>query len=167
MHAAAKKLVLFLGLTQWACPSEESKPPDTNPPTGRVAIAFADKPFEKLPVVDGYPTAFSGSVSGTSVALRYDATLKDPVTAKGACLDVLVRCLESLPSGDASVRRCVAEAPVCATQEPWNEAPCCPTACKDAFAAEAGASAYDAAIEHFADGVSCYPGLEAFLGAAR
>ncbi|MBI2376926.1 MAG: hypothetical protein HYV07_23200 [Deltaproteobacteria bacterium] len=164
---AQRLLAAFAAVALAACPGADPARPDPEAPNDRVPIELEERPFEQLPIVDGERVVFAGDVSGTRVKIVHDDTLRDAITAKGACLDVLVRCLEAAPSGEATVKNCVSEAPVCATERPWDEAACCPAACKDAFFAERALDAYDSWILHFADGSECYPGLAALVGGGR
>ena len=91
--------------------------------------------------------------------LSYDGALADPVTAYADCSALVLACLEGGKDFDA----CVPATPSCATTEPWTEAPCCPSACKDAYttARGSGGDAFDAFMAVFVTDGSCFPGLEA------
>ncbi len=95
--------------------------------------------------------------------LELDPTLRDPITAVGACADLVSYCV-----GPDSIDTCVARAPACATSQPWNEArPCCPSACADAYrqARRAGQSELDAFQDVFFRQPDCFPGVRAALEA--
>ena len=96
--------------------------------------------------------------------LELDPTNKDALTGLAACGDLISYCYAP---GSKDVKACFGAAPKCATTQPWNEAPCCPQACSDAFDAEtAKGTAPVAALEKvlFRE-PDCFPGVRALLEA--
>jgi hypothetical protein len=134
-------------------------------PVGLPRIEFATDPFANLPVdEDGKKVVMEGRSGGDRFMIRADETLRDPITAKAACLHLVLTCLNSAPPAEESIAPCVDQTPTCATEMPWEEADCCPAACKSAFTSAIQAEGVaDAFIEHLAGGKDCYPGLRAFL----
>ncbi|MCQ1547606.1 MAG: hypothetical protein NOF05_02000 [Candidatus Accumulibacter phosphatis] len=60
-------------------------------------------------------------------SLQVDATLRDPITAVGACTGWITACLKP---GERELDDCARSAPQCATNTPWLESSaCCPAAC--------------------------------------
>jgi hypothetical protein len=96
--------------------------------------------------------------------LEFDPTVKDALTALGECADLVSYCYAP-PSFDLTA--CFASARTCTTQQPWTEKPCCPQACKDAFAAEVakGTAHKDALEKVLFRQPDCFPGVTTLLGA--
>lgn len=96
--------------------------------------------------------------------LELDPTIKDPLTALGECADLISYCYAP-PTFDLSA--CFTQARTCATQQPWNEKPCCPQSCKDAFTGELakGTAHKDALEKVLFRQPDCFPGVAAFLEA--
>jgi hypothetical protein len=120
------------------------------------------------PAALGLPTLPNGNtvlLAIPGLRLEHAPTLKDPLTALGACARWVTGCFEP---GSRSLDACVNSVPSCTTDEPWLEATeCCPAACQDAYRARRAANeepwpALDATL--FVDG-SCMPGLAALVGA--
>jgi hypothetical protein len=92
--------------------------------------------------------------------VHVDPTLSDGITAWADCLSTVSGCMrEAGEAGD--VGACVASAPVCATDTPWEEGPCCPADCVSAFdaAVSAGSSAHDAYVQAWVMEPACFPGV--------
>jgi hypothetical protein len=64
-------------------------------------------------------------------SLEFDAHLRDPITAVGACTDWITSCLKP---GERELDDCARSAPKCATNTPWEEgSACCPAACFEQY----------------------------------
>ncbi|MCB9761198.1 MAG: hypothetical protein H6739_15260 [Alphaproteobacteria bacterium] len=94
---------------------------------------------------------------GTST--HFDPELRDAVTAYADCGAELAACLETT-QGDFAA--CMGSVPICQTDTPWTEGPCCPAACEDAFNEKvaAGMSAFDAYARTIVLEPDCFPGLD-------
>jgi hypothetical protein len=132
-------------------------------PIGR-PVAFAPPPAPDLDAL-GVPRLPDGTffvVAIPNASLAIDPTLRTPVTALGACTGWITGCVET---ASGSLDDCARSAPSCATDEPADEAACCPASCFDAYqAARRGGLADLAAFSavYFRDG-SCVPGLRALV----
>ena len=110
--------------------------------------------------------ATGGYVLSTSadVSLVADITRRDPVTAAGACLGLMLACYAP---GERNLPGCFANVPTCATRTPWEEAAaCCDTSCGARYAAlraEGQPPAAAATMAILAEG-SCMPGYDAWEG---
>lgn len=92
------------------------------------------------------------------VRLDLNPSVHDPISALGACADVVTRCyLPPMRSLDV----CVDFVRVCATDTPWNEPPCCPVSCRAGYhAARTRGDAPLDAFEHvYLDAPTCVPGV--------
>lgn len=99
--------------------------------------------------------------------LEYDPTLRDPITALAACVDVVIGCVDP---DTRSLDDCFRSAPRCSTQTPWTEAtPCCPSACFDLYAStrSAGAEPFPAFEQTLFIDRACMPGLSEQLAVGR
>jgi hypothetical protein len=97
--------------------------------------------------------------------LTIDPTLRDPVTALGACTAWITACVD--PS--RSLDDCARSAPPCATDRPWEEATaCCPAACFEGYqrARQGGTEPLAAYEQVYFKDASCFPGLRALLAGA-
>jgi hypothetical protein len=115
--------------------------------------------FSQFPVDDGGNTIVSTSELGT---IALDLSARNPLTGLSACADLISFCV-SPPA--RSLDACVAYAPVCNTDQYWEEAPCCPEACLNAYVElRRGGTAGIAAIENvlFEDR-NCFPTLNDYL----
>lgn len=115
--------------------------------------------FQLFPPVAGSARLLA---EATNARLEFDPTTKDALTALGLCVDAAVYCYEP---GGRSLEDCLAHTRTCATSEPWNEAACCPKACKDDFeAAVKKGEAPSAALERvFFTERRCFPGVRELL----
>jgi len=89
----------------------------------------------------------------------------DAVGAAASCRDLKSSCHDV--SGDADA--CVATVPRCTSSTPWTEAaPCCPSACVDAYQQQRrlGATPIEANRAVFGSTHECFPGLQAQYRAA-
>ena len=110
------------------------------------------------------PVVGRSSLAGVSVDFVYDATLDDPITRWGDCLERVVGCATTNPR---SLGGCVATLKPCASAA--GGPGCCPRRCLDEFAAElaGGRSEDDALASVFLQG-SCVQGFrETIDDAAR
>lgn len=114
-----------------------------------------------FPVVAGGSRLFA-DVNGAR--LEFDPTVKDALVALGQCVDATTYCYKP---GQQELSWCLQHTRTCATDAPWNERPCCPQACKDAFESTVeGGLAPSAAIEKvFFQDKDCFPGVRAALEA--
>ncbi len=133
------------------CPTEPS--PYVEPP---------DSPFDLtlFPVVNGGSRLFA-DVAGAR--LEFDPTVKDAIVALGQCVDAASYCYA--PGTSKSLSWCLQNTRTCGTQAPWNEKPCCPQDCKDAFEKEVdgGVAPADAIEKIFFVDKKCFPGLREAL----
>lgn len=147
------RLSLLLAAIWFAgCPKEPS--PYVEPPDSPLDVTL-------FPAVTGDSRLFA-DVAGAR--LEFDPTVKDAIVALGQCVDATTYCYTP---GSKELSWCLQNTRTCATQSPWNEKPCCPQACKDAFeAAVDGGVAPSAAMEKvfFVD-KDCFPGVRAALEA--
>jgi hypothetical protein len=92
------------------------------------------------------------------ISLQFDPDLRDAVTAMADCGSAIALCLDAT-EGDFDA--CVLGAPVCQTDEPWNEGACCPAACAAQFRAarDSGQAPFDAYVRTYALDGSCFPGV--------
>lgn len=133
------------------CPKSEFVEPPDNP----LDVAL-------FPAVTGGSRLFA-DVNGAR--LEFDPTVKDAIVALGQCVDATTYCYKP---GEKDLSWCLQHTRTCATQEPWNEKPCCPQECKDEFEKTvAGGVAPSAAIEQvfFKDKKGCFPGVREALEA--
>lgn len=150
----------FLGvlLSLAACPADPaSQPADTAPGAGA---------SETLPgpVDDAWKGSVPAEIQSLPlmedlVGMVFDATLADGLTVYADCSANLSQCVAD-QGGDFAA--CVAAAPVCQTETPWEEGVCCPRACGAEFSERvaAGASAHDAFLAVYAGTLACFPGVE-------
>lgn len=106
-------------------------------------------------------------IEGEGVRLVLGPVIRDAIYTQATCTEGLNRCLRG---AGGSFSSCVARAPVCATDQPWNEAgACCPKACLDAYAAgiAAGGAPLATWLSIWATPHACFPGLSKLLEAAR
>lgn len=97
--------------------------------------------------------------------LTIDPTLRDPVTALGACTAWITACVDPARSLDD----CARSALPCATERPWEEAAaCCPATCFEAYqqARRAGAEPLAAYGRVYFKEPDCFPGLRDLLAGA-
>lgn len=89
---------------------------------------------------------------------------KDPITAVGACADLVTSCYR----GGKLLDECVAEARACKTAQPWNEEACCPKECAAGFFVQrsAGAAGLAAFEKVYFLEPSCFPGVLDAVGGA-
>ncbi|MDP2273008.1 MAG: hypothetical protein Q8K32_19885 [Archangium sp.] len=133
------------------CPTEPS--PYVEPPDSPLDLTL-------FPVVTGGSRLFA-DVAGAR--LEFDPTVKDAIVALGQCVDATTYCYA--PGTSKSVSWCLQNTRTCATEAPWNEKPCCPQACKDAFetAVDGGVAPADAVEQVFFVDKACFPGLREAL----
>lgn len=87
---------------------------------------------------------------------------RGPVDALAACAALVSYCV----SPERSLDACMASAPRCATEQPWDEPACCPSACQDGYEAQrrAGAMPIQAFRRVLFRDARCIPGLAERLG---
>lgn len=137
----------------WLAGCPPSEPVYVEPP-GQVDIAL-------FPALTGGSRLFADV---GEARLEFDPTAKDAIVALGECVDAVTYCY--VP-GSKELSWCLQHTRTCASEQPWNEKPCCPQACKDGFeAAVAGGLTPPAAIDQvfFVD-KDCFPGVRAALEA--
>jgi hypothetical protein len=136
--------------------------------SGPVAETLPEKLPEKLPELplpktpDGKFVLIEIGKSGIDL----DPTLKDPLTALGGCTDLVTN---AYAPGTESLDEAVSGVKACESQKPWELlAPCCPTECKDAFAAARanGGEEFAAFDQIFFKDPSCFPGVKDLVGGA-
>lgn len=91
--------------------------------------------------------------------LEFDSTLKDPITAAGACMDWVISCVKP---GERELDDCARSVPKCNTSTPWEEgAVCCPSACFDQYRAArlSGVQPARAFLTTYVGDASCFPGF--------
>jgi len=96
--------------------------------------------------------------------LEFDPTAKDALVALGQCVDATTYCYAPHVK---ELSWCLQHTRTCATLTPWNEKPCCPQECKDAFevAVAGGVTPADAIEKVFFVDKDCFPGVRAALEA--
>lgn len=119
-------------------------PPDELTP--EVLSALEVDPATGLPIV----TKLQG------YRLEIDPNLKDSITALGACSGWIVACFKP---GERSLDDCARSVPRCATDTPWNESACCPSACYDQYRAQriSGIEDSSAFFDVYFENGSCFP----------
>ena len=128
-------------------------------------VTFAPPPVQDLAAL-GVPRLPDGRffVFGAGDAsLTVDPTLRNPVTALGACTRWITTCVDPTAR---SLDDCARSAPACTTDQPWEEdAPCCPAACFAAYEAArlAGTAPLPAFSQVYFTDASCFPGVRALL----
>jgi hypothetical protein len=114
-----------------------------------------------LPLTDnGEPIAMATA----GAALVVDETLRDPITAIGACANWVLDCFSP---GERTLDTCFRSAPVCGLDQPWLEdEPCCPAQCFDRYreARTRGLAEYPAFDEVLFVDMSCVPGARELVG---
>lgn len=103
--------------------------------------------------------------SGTALT-RMRNPPADPTTALGKCAALVTFCYRK---GVGSVDSCMASAPKCATNEPWNEeSACCAAACQDKYAQarKGGADEATALTDSLFEAPSCMPQADTQYDAA-
>jgi hypothetical protein len=120
------------------------------PPTPQELIdALPKNPETGRPIVSAVPDA----------TLEYDANLRDPVTAVGACTRWITGCVKTTgrPLDD-----CARSVPVCATTTPWLEQTCCPQSCGREYRDSRlqGRDPLTAFLETYFESGSCFPSFE-------
>ncbi len=122
--------------------------------------------FEAPPMPDlerlGVPRLPNGrylAIAIPGLQLEIDPTRRDPVTAFGACLRWITKCVEP---GVRQLDDCARSVPSCLTDRPWEERQaCCPTACFAAYEAtrQAGTPPLPAFQGVYLADAGCFPGL--------
>lgn len=99
------------------------------------------------------------------VRVEINPSLHDPLTALGACADLVTRCYQ--PPG-APLDACVDSVRRCTTATPWREPPCCPVSCSTQFhRARAAGTAPMEAFEHvYLDAPTCIDGVAPMIAEA-
>ena len=92
------------------------------------------------------------------VPLAVGEVRRDAIGAAARCRDLQTACILVTPDLDA----CVAQLPLCGTDRPWEEAPCCPRACVSAYQEERrlGAPVLKASRAVFGSTHECFSGLQ-------
>lgn len=148
------RLVALAAAAVWiaGCPPPS---PYVEPPDSPLDITL-------FPVVAGGSRLFA-DVAGAR--LEFDPTVKDAIVALGQCVDATSYCYA--PGTSKSLSWCLQNTRTCETAAPWNEKPCCPQACKDAFeaAVDGGVPPSDAIEKIFFVDKECFPGVREALEA--
>lgn len=138
---------------------DSTKPPVTSPPVATVP----DLDLKWLPGLPNSSLKLLADVSGGLLAVDEEAS--DALTALAACTGRVVYCYAP---GSLDLKACLEAQPSCGTDAPWTEAtPCCPAACKAAYAdALSAGEAPNRAFERvFFTQPDCFPGVRALLEA--
>jgi hypothetical protein len=138
-------------------------PDPTRPSTNPSVPKAPDVVLDWLPGIAGSSWKLLTELSGGRLAV--DPEAKDALTALAACTDPVVACYTP---GTKDLQTCLDAQASCATPTPWTEAaPCCPAACKTAFADALAAGVVPArAFERvFFTEPDCFPGVRALLEA--
>ena len=111
------------------------------------------------------PRTSTGTISLLQIAnirLEINPSLHDPLTALGACADLVTDCYHP---PNVSLDQCMTSAASCRTAEPWNETACCPTACRDSYqrARQSGVAPTAALDRVFFQQPDCFPGVHAMI----
>jgi hypothetical protein len=113
-----------------------------------------------LPQDDAGRILLPSSFAGVQVA--YDPSLQTPLTGVKSCLQRIRTCTGLT----GEIDECVADAPRCASTEPWLGDPagddCCPVSCLLSYFDARPAKDEPTALKAFLDN-GCYPGLSAYL----
>ncbi len=99
-------------------------------------------------------------IEANGATLWLDPTLRDPVTAAGACATVMLACISD---EERNTHGCLIHGPQCATDTPWTEDTlCCPAACTTAYQQRRvdGMSEDDALVDAIFGDSSCIPTLD-------
>lgn len=90
--------------------------------------------------------------------LWLDLELRDPVTAAGACAALVIACISP---DERNIHGCLIHGGTCATDTPWEEGPCCPAGCVDAYRSQraAGREESEALIQAVYFDDQCIPGI--------
>lgn len=98
---------------------------------------------------------------GEDASLSFDLSRRDPLTALGACADLVAFCV----SPERSLDACMVYAPVCETEEPWLEEPCCPARCAADYEALriAGEGDVPAFVRVLFRDIECFLGVREML----
>lgn len=142
--------VVVAALWLAGCPKEESE--YVEPPDSPIDVAL-------FPALAG-SSRLLADVSGAR--LEFDPTAKDALVALGQCVDATVYCYTP---HSKELSWCLQHTRTCSSATPWNEKPCCPQACKDAFevAVDGGVTPADAIEKVFFTDKDCFPGVRAAL----
>jgi hypothetical protein len=158
--AAAAALAIVLA----ACGSHQRNRPVSVRRPSRLHAFIQANVFDRA-----LDAALRGPLSLVQIAgvhLELNPSLHDPITAFGACADLVTHCYNP-PS--LSLDQCVAGARVCETTTPWNEPACCPVACRDGYQllrAE-GIAPMSAFERVYLEGGTCMPGVSGMVAAQR
>jgi hypothetical protein len=133
-------------------------------PVGK-AVSFDPPPPQDLEAahVPRLPNGQFLMLALPGAQLTLDPTLRDPVTALGACTAWITSCVAPAVR---SLDDCARSAPPCATDRPWEEATaCCPAACFDAYqqARRSGTESLAAYGRVYFREPDCFPGVRALL----
>lgn len=180
------RALVFLSAFGLACatpgsksPSEEVPPSgsgsgadDTGLPAGVEAPIYSGsftapsrsslETLDLPPGPDGTGLTLLETSTGT---LWIDLELRDPVTAAGACAALVVACVSP---GERNIHGCLMHGGTCATDTPWEEAPCCPAGCVDAYRAQrsAGEEEAEAMVQAVYFDDQCIPGISSAAGSS-
>lgn len=126
-------------------------------------VSFSGPPPLPLAALDALPknpeTGRPILISLPEGNLEFDPTLKDSITAAGACMDWVISCVKP---GERELDDCARSAPKCKTNTPWEEAgDCCPSTCFDQYrtARLAGTLPAQAFLNTYVGDASCFPGF--------
>ena len=158
MRAQYLCLFLALGCTD-KCSTDSIEPP-------LFSGEFDAPSYEGLESLDlppgpeGRGFTYSPAVSGT---LWVDTELRDSVTAAGACAALIVACVSP---EERNIHGCLLNTATCETDTPWNEEPCCPSTCLEAYRErrENGLEEIPAFSQAIFSVDGCIPGLAEIVG---
>lgn len=140
--------------------STSTPSPMPTPEVGRL-VSFTPPPTPNVALL-GLPREDDGThlvLEIPGVALRANPDLRDPATAFARCIRWIMECAQA---GAGSLDDCARSAPVCQTEEPWEEAAeCCPAACFEAYIVRRlqGQDDFDSFDQVYLTEHSCFPGL--------
>lgn len=131
------------------------------PPPAALEVPLPSAFFEGLEHTDGgHPILISTRAAGIGLSLAYDATLDTPVVRWAACLDRVLACRAA--NRGRSFAGCVPLIARCAQDA--GLAPCCPSACLDAFTARLREGADErAALRDTIERGDCVPGYSDYV----
>ena len=160
------KKLIFCALTALVLSACETPPTSTPPPD---AASYPQPPSVSL---DDLARALPKDAEGRPILTTVEGTALtigpkrvDTIGAAAACRDLTADCIQETKNIDT----CVAQVLRCATETPWLEpAPCCATACVDAYQEQRRLGATPAAADDavFGSTHECFPGLQVAYRAA-
>lgn len=142
-----------------------SNTPAEEPPAFGRQVAFTP-PVDPDPAAAPLPKNAAGQLRltpGAPVEIVWAPPTPGPMTALSQCTRWISSCVAP-PA--RTVDDCARSVPVCKTNEPWNEAACCPQACFDRYVAarKSGTKDVDAfSATYFDKNDNCIPGISALV----